>query len=167
MKKFKEYLKEGVDYFDIDPYGEEIWDEEELNPIFLIAKEQGKPYDQITKLNCSFRDLENLNGIENFSNLEHLDCSFNNLCRLEDIQDLTTLVTLYCEGNSILNDLSEIKNLYGLKILYCSFNRLTSLNGIENLINLKQLYCHENKFSKNYKKYLIDYCKSKKIDLSI
>ena len=122
IKKYNQYLKEHIDYSDIDPYGEEIWDEEELNPILLIAKKQGIPYDQITHLNCFDNDLTSLDGIENLINLKHLNCSNNHL---------------------------------------------TDLNGMKNLINLRELWCSNNNFSNEYKKYLRNYCKEKKIKLGI
>ena len=145
IKKYNQYLKENLDYSDIDPYGEEIWDgEEELNPILIIARKQYKPYDQIIYLDCTGKKLDNLNGIENLINLERLFCPFNNLTSLEGIE-----------------------NLIHLRFLYCHENNLTSLDGIENLINLKRLWCFGNNFSNEYKKYLRNYCKKKKIELDL
>jgi hypothetical protein len=159
IKKYKDYLKEEIDFKnlfrrdkkklprehdEIDPYHEEIWDVEELNPILHKADQQGKPYEQIKILNCSFRNLNSLNGIENLTNLEILGCYINNLTSLKGIE-----------------------NLINLKELYCFNNNLTSLNEIKNLIRLEYLDCRFNNFSNEYKKYLIDYCKKKKIKLSI
>jgi hypothetical protein len=144
IKKYKDYLKENNDYSDIDPYGEEIWDDEELNPILFIAKKQGKPYEQIS----------------------YFDCSNNNLDSLEGIEKLIHLKILFCNNNN-LTHLNEIENLIDLEFLDCRSNDLTNLNGMKNLIHLQRLYCRVNKFSNEYKEYLIDYCKRKKIYLSI
>jgi hypothetical protein len=159
IKKYKEYLREEIDWKNlfrrnkyyppiddssIDPYGEEIWDEEELNPILRIAKKQEKPYDQIIELDCSLKNLTSLEGIEKLINLRYLYCYRNNL-----------------------TNLNEMKNLINLKELHCSFNNLTNLNGIENLTNLKYLRCDNNNFSNEYKEYLRNYCKKKKITLII
>ena len=46
-------LYEQFNIQDIDPYGEEDWDdddEDNLTLVLKIAKKQGKPYDQIKKL---------------------------------------------------------------------------------------------------------------------
>jgi len=50
-------------------------------------------------------------------------------------------------------------------IIYCYNNQLTSLEGIEKLVNLKILRCSNNDFSKEYIKYLKDYCLKNKIKL--
>ena len=166
IKNYNQYLKENNDYSDIDPYGEEIWDEEEeSNPILYIARKQGKPYDQITYLDCYGKNLDNLDGVENLVNLENLDCSYNNLTNLNGIENLTNLLELNCYNNNLTN-LNEMKNLINLKRLYCHDNHLTSLNEIENF-NLEYLHCWNNNFSNEYKEYLIDYCKKKKIKYAI
>ena len=187
IKRYNQYLKENLDYSDIDPYGEEIWDEEELSPILYIAKQQGIPYEQITTLDCSCRNLDSLegiqnlihlkrlwcnnnnnltslNGIENLINLKKLFCDNNNLTSLNGIENLINMKLLYCGGNN-LTSLNEIENLINLKELYCFRNNLTNLNGIEYLMNLIYLDCSNNNFSTEYRKYLIDYCKKKKIYL--
>jgi Leucine-rich repeat (LRR) protein len=166
VKKYKQYLKENNDYSDIDPYGEEIWDDEELNPILRIAKKQGIPYEQITELNCTFQRLNSLDGIENFINLKRLYCYDNNLTSLEGIENLINLRTLSCCYNN-LTCLEGIENLINLKYLDCSDNNLTNLNGIEKLINLKYLDCPNNNFSEDYIKYIKEYCQKKNIRLAI
>ena len=144
IKKYNQYLKENIDYSDIDPYGEEIWDDEELNPILYIAKKKGKPYDQIIGLNCTGNNLDNLEGIENLINLKYL----------------------YCFNNNLTN-LNEVENLIHLRELHCSNNNLTNLNEIENLTKMKFLCCYNNNFSNDYKEYMKGYCKNKKIELMI
>jgi hypothetical protein len=144
IKKYKQYIKETIDYSEIDPWGEEDWGVDELSPVLQKAREQGKPFDQITELNCLGMNLENLDGIEQLVNLK----------------------ILYCNSNRLTN-LNGIENLRNLKILYCHSNRLTNLNGIENLNNLKVLWCFNNKFTFEYERYLRKYCKEKNIKLTI
>jgi hypothetical protein len=79
IKNYKNYLKENLDYSDIDPYGEEIWDDDELSPILNIAKKQGIPYVEITRLFCYHKKLNSLEGIEKLINLEVLVCFDNTL----------------------------------------------------------------------------------------
>jgi len=83
--KGNEYIKEN-EYIDIDPYGEEDWEFDNLSPILQLAKKTGKPYDQITSLNCYGKQLTDLEGIENLTNLKSLNCSYNQLTSLEGIK---------------------------------------------------------------------------------
>ena len=52
IKKYNQYIKENK-YIDIDPYGEEDWEIDNLSPILQMARNLGKPYDQIIELICS------------------------------------------------------------------------------------------------------------------
>jgi Leucine-rich repeat (LRR) protein len=52
----------------------------------------------VKELNCSGMNIENLDGIEKFENLESLDCSNNNLIELE-IRYNRKLNKLVCNGN--------------------------------------------------------------------
>ena len=181
IKNYKQYLREEIDWKnlfrrdkkklphehdEIDPYHEEIWDEEDLSPILNIAKKQGKPYDQITILDCRDNNLDNLEGIENLINLQILGCHDNNLTSLNEMKNLTNLEVLDCSINNLIS-LEGIENLMNLRSLYCYRNNLTNLNGIEKLTNLEILWCDNNNFSNEYKEYLRNYCKMKKIYLMI
>jgi hypothetical protein len=129
---------------DIDPYGEEDWEYDNSPPVLQIVRQQNKPYDQITFLDCCDNQLTDLEGIENLINLKELWCSSNQLTSLKGIE-----------------------NLVNLKILYCHNNQLTSLEEIKNIVNLTGLYCYNNQFSNEYKDYLRKYCKEKNIRLFI
>jgi Leucine-rich repeat (LRR) protein len=108
IKKYNQYLKENNDYSDIDPYGEEIWDdEEELNPLLYLAKKQYKPYDQISSLSCFNENLNSLEGIEKLINLRGLYCSNNNLTNLNGIENLMNLRGLYCWSNNFSNEYKQ------------------------------------------------------------
>ena len=58
IKKYNQYIKENIDHSDIDPWGEEDWGVDELSPVLQKAREQGKPFDQITELDCHSMNLE-------------------------------------------------------------------------------------------------------------
>ena len=145
IKKFEHFN------MDIDPYGEEDWNE--YPPVLQIAQKTGKPFNQITELYCPNKQLTNLEGIENLVNLKVFSCSNNQLTSLEGIENLVNLTDLYCYGNQ-LTSLDGIENLVNLRRLSCSYNQLTNLDGIENLVNLRRLYCFNNRFSNDYKNYL-------------
>ena len=72
IKKYNQYIKENIDHSDIDPWGEEDWGVDELTPVLQKAREQGKPFDQITELNCLGMNLENLDGIEQLANIKDI-----------------------------------------------------------------------------------------------
>jgi len=163
IKKYNQYIKETIN-LDIDPYGEEDWDEVNLPPLLQLVRRTGKPYEQITVLECFYEQLTNLDGIENLTNLKSLNCSYNQLTSLEGIENLINLKYLDCHNNR-LTSLNDIENLTNLEILCIGYNQLTSLDGIENLINLKRLYCWNNQFSEEYRKYIEDYCRRRNIKL--
>ena len=71
IKKYNQYIKENIDHSDIDPWGEEDWEVDELSPVLQKAREQGKLFDQIIILDCSHMNLENLDGIEQLVNLRY------------------------------------------------------------------------------------------------
>ena len=76
IKNYLTYIKEQNKH-DLDPYGEDDWDDELLPPVLEIAKRQGKPYDQIISLVCTNNQLTSLEGIENLVNLQVLYCTNN------------------------------------------------------------------------------------------
>ena len=163
IKKYKEYTVEKIDHD---------------SPVIRLAKNQGKPYDQITILHCSNNQLTSLEGIENLVNLQKLNCSHNRLTSLEGIENLVNLRQLYCYNNQ-LTSLEGIENLVNLQTLDCSYNQLTSLEfgdfsieafelGIDEtdlrrFKKLKELYCVGNQFSNRYKEYVDGWSKRKNI----
>ena len=75
IKKFR--IFEQLNISDIDPYGEEDWNDDNDTLIIQLAKKQNKPLDQIEILDCNNNLLTSLEGIENLTNLEKLYC-YNN-----------------------------------------------------------------------------------------
>ena len=98
IKKYTQYIKENK-HFEVNPYGEDDWDEDNLSPILQIARKTGKPYDQIDVLNCSYKQLTSLEGIENLINLRKLYCQNNQLTSLDGIENLINLEILFCQDN--------------------------------------------------------------------
>jgi len=161
------HLKLYEQFDENDPFGEEM---EYIKPTFLSWLKKHYPdenkWNKIKEIDCSNKNLTSLEGIENLVNLKELYCDNNQLTSLEGIENLVNLKFLYCYDNQ-LTSLKEIENLVNLKELYCSNNQLTSLEGIENLVSLEHLYCYDNQFTIEYKNYLRDYCKKRKIYLTI
>jgi Secretion system C-terminal sorting domain len=94
----------------------------------------------ITYLNISNSNINNLTGIEYFTNLRYLDCSVNNLTSL-DVTGLNNLVMFTCQSNQLIN--LNITGLNNLKVLHCTTNELTTLN-LLGLNNLETFFCSEN-----------------------
>jgi hypothetical protein len=145
--KFKIKKQNENNYYDIDPYGEEIWDDRKTLYNWLIQKHPNRnTWNNIEYLDCSNNQLTSLEGIENLVNLRLLYCSNNQLTILENIENLVNLERLYCRNNQ-LNSLDGIENLVNLEILSCSNNQLNSLKNIENLVNLRELSCSNNQLT--------------------
>lgn len=81
--------------------------------------------DTLSYLHVSWKGIEDLTGIEDFSSLTFLQVSSNNLTSL-DVSQNSQLTTLHAD----LNDLSTllVGNNTHLKSLFCRANMLTSLN---------------------------------------
>ena len=85
-------------------------------------------------------DIESLEGIQSFINLEILDCSFNNFTNLDFSQNIN-LIELVCWGSNLIN-LNVTQNT-NLTILKCGSNDITSLDVTQNT-NLTFLECSGN-----------------------
>ena len=106
--------------------------------------------DETTSLDLSNRKLNNLEGLEVFTNLTKLDCSNNQLTSI-DLSELANLEELICSGNSLASlDFTGAPNI---KILNCSEcfglvsrSRSFSNGGLDltGLPYLEELYCDGN-----------------------
>ena len=90
-----------------------------------------------------FFEIDSLDGIEHFSNLQYLDCSNNNIDSL-NLNQNTNLKHLNCSSNSIQTLI--IDSLYALTVLDCSFNVLSGIN-LSGNPGLTKLECFENDLS--------------------
>ena len=121
----------------------------------------------VTSLQFNGTQIENLSGIQYFTNLQNLICNgnqittidltgLNNLENLETsynsvlsnliLSNLTSLTTLNCNGNSLLSNIN-FSGLTNLTVLNCSSNpNLVNFN-ISGLSNLLTLNCSGNKIN--------------------
>ncbi len=95
----------------------------------------------VYQLDVSAANISQLNGIENFTNLEFLQVQDNSLTTLP-VSDLSALKLIYCSNNQITN-LSQIENLVHLEDLWISNNPISSLN-LSNLSALWRLVCENS-----------------------
>lgn len=115
-------------------------------------------------LDVSYKNINDLSGIEAFINLVELDCSINNLTSL-DLFANTLLVSVSAFKNNLVDiNLNNIQALYGIDVsnnqldsldfsnhptlyyLMCYTNNLTYLN-ISSNSNLGYLSCAENQLT--------------------
>lgn len=90
-----------------------------------------------TSLNCNYKHIYDLNGVQYFDNLKYLICNSNNLSSLPKLP--SNLLELDCSSNT----LSSLPTLPpGLKKLYCTGNTLTSLPALPGTITI--LWCSIN-----------------------
>lgn len=89
-------------------------------------------------------NINNLKGVNNFTNLTVLYCAANNLGTI-DISKLVKLEELGVEENG-LNELDITKNV-NLKRLWCNRNKLTQLDVSKN-IYLTYISCYSNKLQR-------------------
>ena len=118
---FREYV---LDQFDIDADG-------------LISENEAA---RVTKIRVAGSEIESLEGIQYFLNLDTLYCGYNKLTSL-DVSKNTELTYLDC-GSNQLTALDVSKNTK-LTAFGCGYNQLTALDVSKNT-ELTELYCQCN-----------------------
>ena len=131
---FRNYIKETFDHY----YGESdgflnSWEIQFATIIYLVS------YDPTTG-HISTRNVQSLDGIQYFMNLQQLDCSYNPISSLNVsmVPSLTSLSCSHCGLNSLV-----VSDNPDLSSLHCSDNHLTNLNVSENT-ELDWLNCSGN-----------------------
>jgi Leucine-rich repeat (LRR) protein len=99
-------------------------------------------------IDCCQENLIDLNGIEEFKNLEQIYCSINELTELPELNGLVNLTIISCSVNN-LTELPDLSNLKNLNLLRCTSNNLERLPDLSNLTKLKHLDCYDNKLPFN------------------
>jgi Leucine-rich repeat (LRR) protein len=88
-------------------------------------------------------NINDLTGIEKFTNLTQLGCSGNNLTSI-DLSQLTHLEGLGCWQNQLTS--LDLSNLPNLKTLSCLNNQITLLDFTNNPM-LQNVFCNNNQLS--------------------
>lgn len=94
----------------------------------------------IKELNCSYKNIKTLKGLEFFTGLKVLNCSGNKL-RYLDVSNNRLLEKIDCSKNIIKK--INLENTNRLVELNCGYNRLTKLD-LSYSNSLSKLYCHCN-----------------------
>lgn len=74
--------------------------------------------DSIRELSVRKKNISNISGVENFTNLIHLDLSYNQVNDIEPLKGMTNLSDLHLDSNQISNiePLRALINLLGLEL---------------------------------------------------
>ena len=95
----------------------------------------------ITSIDCSSSEINNLDGIIYFENLTHLNCSYNQITQLPELPSNL----IYLNSSHCIN-LSTIESFpHNLEFIDCSYNQINILPDLPS--NLKELYCAFNSLS--------------------
>lgn len=95
----------------------------------------------ITSIDCSSSEINNLDGIIYFENLTHLNCSYNQITQLPELPSNL----IYLNSSHCIN-LSTIESFpHSLEFIDCSYNQINILPDLPS--NLKELYCAFNSLS--------------------
>ena len=100
----------------------------------------------IDLMDCSARNIQNLDGLQYFTNLMYLVCENNNLHTLPFLTNLVNLHFLRCRYDS-LTTLPDLSALTKLDTFLCSHNQLTMLPNLSTLVQLHQFSCGDNKLT--------------------
>ncbi|MFK7950066.1 MAG: hypothetical protein AB8G11_20920 [Saprospiraceae bacterium] len=102
-------------------------------------------FSQLKALNLAGNQFKNLKGIEHLKNLELLNLTANQLTTLRGIRHFKKLKYLFIRDNHLKN-LSEIQHLMQLEILDCMNNkRLNSIGKLLQTKSLQELYIYDFK----------------------
>lgn len=82
--------------------------------------------------------IEDISGLEAFTNLESLDLSSHAITDITPLQELTRLTTLSLAGNPVA-DVSPLVGLTNLKLLILSGSKAQDYSALSNLVNLQVL----------------------------
>ncbi|CAL6025186.1 F5/8_type C domain-containing protein [Hexamita inflata] len=100
----------------------------------------------IVQLFASQCNIENLEGIQNWMQLQDLNLLFNNLKNIDQLKTLTNLTQLALQHNQITN-IEPLAKLCNLQKLNVSENKIENLEPLMDLVNLVDLRLFENKIS--------------------
>ncbi|MBU3976553.1 MAG: leucine-rich repeat domain-containing protein [Actinobacteria bacterium] len=100
----------------------------------------------LTSLDCSYRNISDLTGLDALTGLTSLNLGHNSLVNLAPLGTLTGLTSLDLESNSLAN-LAELSTLTGLTSLDASNNVITDISGLSALADLTTLDLGDNRIT--------------------
>lgn len=124
-----------------DPNFEEVLVDLGLDSPILDGKVLTANISSLKSLSVFSRNVSDMTGIEDFTELTSLSCNSNKLTSL-DVSKNIALTSLRCSDNYQLSSLDLSKNV-NLNYLYCENLNLKTLN-LKNNLKLIELYCRSN-----------------------
>ncbi|CAL6052433.1 Conserved_hypothetical protein [Hexamita inflata] len=88
-------------------------------------------------------ELENLEGLQNWTELQELYLYRNNLKNIQQLQNLSNLTVLGLSSNQI-QSVEPLKGLTNLTVLDLGINQIKDLNSLTELVNLTSITLHTN-----------------------
>lgn len=121
-----------------------------------LGKKRGFFYDyERTLLNLDNENLDDLNGIENFTNLKYLNFQHNNIKDISELKRLYKLERLNATDN-LIDDISPLKNLTKLEVLILDNNPVNKLFDSK-YPTIKQKLNIKNYTDKTFEKFVFDH----------
>jgi Leucine-rich repeat (LRR) protein len=116
----------------------------------VISKPTGDIYASdlfsLTYLDCGYKNIINLSGLEYCTNLQTLNLGSNKISDISALQNLTNLYNLYLYNNQI-SDITPLQYLINLNGLFLSDNQITDISPLQNLTNLTGLSLSNNQIN--------------------
>ncbi|NNT71455.1 hypothetical protein HKT18_04410 [Flavobacterium sp. IMCC34852] len=100
--------------------------------------------EKVGSLTIDQADINSIEGILEFRNIQTLSFKYNNISEALDLRSLKRLVNVYLTDNEIPS--LNVTGLKRLENLFCDGNNLQSLS-VKSLTALKYLYCQHNEIS--------------------
>lgn len=115
-----------------------------------INKQTGDIYkkdiEKISAIQASNKEIQDISGIENLTNLKELDLSENEISDIGPLRNLTRLEQLSLAKNTI-SDITSLGWLTNLQELYLNSNKISNIKDLQWLTSLKILYLGQNHIS--------------------
>jgi len=108
-----------------------------------IEVEDPKKIEYISLWGC---DLESMEGLERFPNIERLNLDYNNISKIDHISELTHLITFKIDDNPI-SKIEKLETLTSLKVFHLDYCNISKIEGLENL-DLQGIALYGNKIQK-------------------
>ena len=103
------------------------------------ANEAGKLYsEELVRLSCQDRQVNDLLGLEGFSSLVEVDLSYNEIGDISVLSNMTNMTTLYIQVNNI-SDMNPLGSLNNLTTLTIGTNNITDISVLGQMPNVTSL----------------------------
>lgn len=99
--------------------------------------------ERLTSLEASYREIQDLTGLEHATNLVDLTINENEIKDLTPIKDLTNLTFIDLDYNQI-SDIKKLANLKSLETVFLAYNELEEIDTLLELPNLAYVSLYGN-----------------------